>query len=581
MILHKSLSKNIWEEKKFNENQVIKLSQKKLISEIFSKLLVLRKINEVNYDFFINPDILSNLPNPFDLIDMEKSIIRCIQALSNNEKIGIISDYDVDGSTSVSILVKFLNNFTSNIVYTVPNRLTEGYGPNSRIMNEMLNDNVTLLFTLDCGTSAFNILDHPDFKKIDVIVIDHHLSEQKLPKVHSIINPNRFDENNNYRNFAAVGVTFLFLMGLRKKIRELNIFKNIKEPNLTSLLDLVALGTICDVVEFDDYNRSFVKKGMEIIISRKNKSISKIIDNSKINFTPSAKDIGYFVGPQINAASRIDDSSLASKLLISNDEIEIETISRKLFLINEKRKIIEKKIFEEAINQINENDNNKYIIVYNDNWHQGVLGIVASKIASIYNKPTLVISFINEIGIGSGRSIHNIDLASIIIELKNNDLIDDGGGHKMAVGLKLKKNKLNEIINFLEKKFSCLNNNLFNKIKYYDSELSGNQINNDFLQMLDLMEPFGKGNEEPIFLIRDLIIESTKIIKDQHILVFFKNDLGLSLKGILFNSAKTEISEYLLKYKIYKFEFLCSIKKDNYNKNEIPQIHILDLKLIN
>ena len=343
MINNTSLSYNKWKEKLIDDNLIKSLSQKKIISELFAKLLIARGVNEENYDHYVKPTIDYNIPNPFELKDMEKGITRCVEALKNNEKIGIIADYDVDGSTSVSILVKFLNNFTKNIIYRIPNRLSEGYGPNIRLMKEMLKENVKLLFTLDCGTSSFNTIDHPDFKNIDVIVIDHHLSEFKLPKVHSIINPNRFDEQNNYKDFAAVGVTFLFIMALRKKIRELELFSQIKEPNLLFLLDLVALGTICDIVNIKNYNRVLVKKGLELIIKRQNKSIAKMIDNSKISFTPSAKDIGYFIGPQINAASRIDDSSLASKLLISNDENDIDIISRKLFLINEKRKIIEKK----------------------------------------------------------------------------------------------------------------------------------------------------------------------------------------------------------------------------------------------
>ena len=582
MISNKSLSNKAWKEKKIDDNIIKTLSQKKSISEFFSKLLISRGIDEHNYDNYLNPNILIDFPNPFELKDMERGIARCIDAIKNNEKIGIIADYDVDGSTSLSILYKFLNNFTSNIVCKIPNRLSEGYGPNLRIMDEMLKDNVKLLFTLDCGTSAFNTIDNSKFKEIEVIVIDHHLSEFKLPKVHSIINPNRYDEdNNNFKDFAAVGVTFLFLMGLRKKIRLLKLFTNIKEPNLMTYLDLVAVGTVCDIVKIHNYNRSLVKKGIELIIKRKNRSLSKIIDNSKISFTPSATDIGYLIGPQINAASRIDDSSLASKLLISNDENEIETISRKLFLINEKRKLIEYNIYEEALSQIKDQKNNKFILVYKNNWHHGVLGIVASKIVSLYNKPTFVLSFNNEIGIGSGRSIDQIDIGTIVLELKNNELIEDGGGHKMAVGIKLKKNQLEEIKNYLEKKFSILNETLFKKIIHYDAELSVNQINNNILNTLDLMEPFGKGNEEPIFLIKDIIIDKIKVIRDKHVLIFFKNDIGLNLKGISFNSVKTELFEYLSKYKQYKFEFLCSVKRDNFSNNEIPQIQISDIKVLN
>ena len=581
MINNTSLSYNKWKEKLIDDNLIKSLSQKKIISELFAKLLIARGVNEDNYDHYVKPTIDYDIPNPFDLKDMEKGITRCVEALKNNEKIGIIADYDVDGSTSVSILVKFLNNFTKNIIYRIPNRLSEGYGPNIRLMKEMLKENVKLLFTLDCGTSSFNTIDHPDFKNIDVIVIDHHLSEFKLPKVHSIINPNRFDEQNNYKDFAAVGVTFLFIMALRKKIRDLELFSQIKEPNLLFLLDLVALGTICDIVNIKNYNRVLVKKGLELIIKRQNKSIAKMIDNSKISFTPSAKDIGYFIGPQINAASRIDDSSLASKLLISNDENDIDIISRKLFLINEKRKIIEKKIYDEALLQINEQKDKNYFLIYKDNWHHGVLGIVASKIASIYNKPTFIISFNNEIGSGSGRSIDNIDIGTITHELKSNNLIEDGGGHLMAVGLKLKKNQLENIKNYLEKKFSQFDQNLFKKIIFYDSEISVDQINNQFLDMLELMEPFGKGNEEPIFMIKDIVIDNIKIIKDVHILIFFQNQLGINLKGIYFNSVNTEHHEYLSKYKVNKFVFLCSVKRDNFANSQAPQIQILDIKLIN
>ena len=581
MDIKKSLSNKIWKEKKISEIKVEKLSQKRSISEIFAKLLVSRGINENNFDQFLNPDIKSDIPNPFELKDMQKGVNKCINALKNNEKIGIIADYDVDGSTSASILFKFLNNFSSNIVCKIPNRLSEGYGPNLRLMYEMHKENVKLLFTLDCGTSSFNIIDHPKFKNIDVIVIDHHLSDFKLPNVNSIINPNRYDENNNFNDFAAVGVTFLFIMALRKAIRDLKLFSNIREPNLMSYLDLVAIGTICDIVNIKNYNRVLVKKGLELIIKRKNKSITSIIDNSKINSTPSSRDIGFIVGPQINAASRIDNSSLAFELLVTNDENKINLVARKLFLINEKRKLIEDSIFKEALTQIETQKNNKYIIVHNKNWHQGVLGIVASKIVALYNKPTFVITFNNKKGIGSGRSIDKVDIGSLVLELKNNKIIEEGGGHKMAVGLKINIDQLERLKNFLDNKFLEYDSILFEKILYYDLKLSVNQINNELLYILEQMEPYGKGNEEPQFILKDIIIEKIKVLKNKHQLIFFKNDLGINLKGISFNSFNTELGDYISKYNHYKFDFLCSIKRDSFANNDVPQIYISDAKLIN
>ncbi len=582
MLSNKSLFNNFWKEKFIDTNLIEKLSQKKEIPQIFSRLLITRGIYEDNMEQFLNPNISYDLPDPFKLKDMKKGVERCLNALINNEKIGIIADYDVDGSTSASILFKFLKIYTPNITYKIPNRLSEGYGPNNRLMSEMLKEDVKLLFTLDCGTSSLNTIDHPDYKDIDVIVIDHHLSEYKLPKVNSIINPNRFDEDNNYKDLAAVGVTFLFLMALRKEIREARSFSHIDEPNLLSFLDLVAIGTICDIVAIKNYNRSIVKKGLELIIQRRNKSITSIIDNSKINSKPTSRDIGFIIGPQINAASRIDDSSLASKLFISNDVNEIDIISKKLFLINEKRKLIETNVFEEAIKQVEQQKNNKFYVVYKSNWHNGVLGIVASKIVTLYNKPTFIISFNNNNnGVGSGRSIENIDMGNLVLELKNNNLIKEGGGHKMAVGIKIDLNQIDEFKKFLNNKFSSFNDIIFDKTIKYDSQLSVNQINNELLTMIEQMEPFGKGNEEPLFLIKDIIIEKIKVLKNKHILIFFKNDLGNSLKGIFFNSYNTTLGDHISKYNQYKFEFLCSIKRNNFENNNIPQIQIIDAKLKN
>ena len=581
MDFNKSLSRKTWREIKTDPIKIEKLSQLKSISQIFSKLLIARGINENNFDQYMNPDISSDIPNPYELKDMKKGVYRCIKALKNNEKIGIIADYDVDGSTSASILFNFLNNFTSNLVCKIPNRLSEGYGPNTRLMKEMLSENVKLLFTLDCGTSAFNTIDHENFKEIEVIVIDHHLSEYKLPKVNSIINPNRFDQKSQFQDFAAVGVTFLFLMALRKEIRNLGLFNKIKEPNLMSFLDLVAVGTICDIVNIKNYNRSLVKKGLELIIKRRNKSIASLIDNSKISSIPSSSDIAFFVGPQINAASRIDNSSIASRLFLTKNEIEIEKVAKKLFLINEKRKLIEENIYQEAILQIENQKENKCFIIYKKNWHHGVLGIVASKIVALYNKPTFVISFNDNYGVGSGRSIDQIDIGNIIIELKNNNLILEGGGHKMAVGLKINSGQLEKFRNYLLDKFAKYENNLFEKVLYYDFQISVNQINEEFLNTLEYMEPFGKGNEEPIFLIKDIIIEKIKVLKNKHILIFFKNDLGLNLKGIIFNCYNTEIGDYISHYNKYKFDFLCSVKRDSFSYNNVPQILISDVKLIN
>ena len=415
------------------------ISQRHSISPFLAKLLLNRNIFDEDIENFLNPDLFKNLPDPFILKDMKKSVKRTYTALIKNEKIGIIADYDVDGSTSAAILTKFFELLNKQVLLKIPNRLADGYGPNHKIMNELIEKKIDLLFTLDCGTTSFNIFDQKKFSKLDTIIIDHHISEKILPNVFSIINPNRFDEKRIFQDLAAVGVTFIFLLALRKYLREKNFFnlKNMKEPNLLSFLDLVALGTVCDVVNLRNYNRVFVKKGLEIIKKRNNKGIAAIIDNSKIMHVPSTSDLGYIIGPQLNSASRIDESSLSSQLLISNNIIEIENISKKIFLLNEKRKLIEQKILEQAFEQCIDQKNRKILIVKGNFWHKGVLGIIASRVTEKYNKPSIVISLSDKICVGSARSIKDIDIGNIILIAKEKGFLLNGGGHQMAAGITL------------------------------------------------------------------------------------------------------------------------------------------------
>ena len=579
---NKSLLGNIWQINNVDERLVLSSSQKNDISPLLAKLLLLRNIDENLVSNFLLPDFKNNLPDPFLLSDMKKSVDRVIYALKKEERIGIIADYDVDGSTSASILYKFLEKFSKKIIVKIPNRLSEGYGPNIRIMDEMLADDVKLIFTLDCGTTAFNIIDNKKYSSIDTIIIDHHLSESICPNVFSIVNPNKLEDKSGFNQLAAVGVTFLFLMALRKSLRSINYFDNHNlEPNLLNLIDLVAIGTVCDVVDLTDYNRVFVIEGLKLILNRQNKVISKIIDNSNFISTPTSTDLAFNIGPQLNAASRIDDSYLPFKLLTNKDMSEVEKISRKLLLLNEKRKLIENQIYEEALTQAEEQKNSNFIIAYGNNWHNGVIGIIASKLVSKFNKPSIVISFGNSHGTGSARSIKSIDLSKIIHLAKDKKILIDGGGHKMAAGIKIKKNLLTKFKSFLDNFFKDYSENLFVKIDKYDALISLDKINLELMDEILKLEPFGAGNNEPQFIIKDIKIQKTQIVKDKHILIFFQNDFSTNLKGICFNCINSVLGDYLMNYKKYKFLIGCTIKKDNFSNIPLPQIIVKDAMIIN
>ena len=578
----KSLLGNNWKIKEYNERESLMISQKNNLPINIAKLLSTREIKENEVKSFLNPNINDYFPDPFSLKDMDKSVDRTIEAIINKEKIGIITDYDVDGSTSAAVLYNFLSSLGCNCFIKVPDRLKEGYGPNKRLIDELLEKKINLIFTLDCGTTSFDIFNYSNSNLVDIIIIDHHISELKFPEVFSIINPNRHDEFNSLKELAAVGITFLFITALRKKLREKNFFNSSnKEPNLLSYLDLVALGTVCDVVKLTSYNRIFVSKGLEIIKKRTHKGISKIIDNTKFNHSPTSSDLGYIVGPQLNAASRISDSTLSFKILISNDLNEIELISKKLQLLNEKRKLIENEILNQSFEQAKNQVNKKYILVHGFGWHKGVLGIVASKLVEKYNKPSFVISTDTSFGFGSARSVNNIDLGKIILNAKLQGILVSGGGHKMAAGIKINKDSITLFDKYLFSTFDNIDLSFFEKNNYFDLEISINEINENLLSYIEMFEPFGNGNREPNFIIKGLKIDSIKKIKNKHILFFFKTDFDVKIKGICFNCIGTNLGENFINNKSANYEFGCTIVRDNFDSELKPQLIIRDAMIIN
>jgi len=575
-----SFKKIVWKPFNFDKRQSLLVSQRYGLNVLLSKLLVIRNIQLEEIDFFLNPELNKILPDPFILKDMEKSVKRIFLSIKNKEKIGIISDYDVDGSSSAAIIVKFLKLINIEYFLEIPDRINEGYGPNNRILDKFKKNNIKLILSLDCGTNSNDIFNKNNINNIDVIIFDHHISESNNQDLYALVNPNRSDEKNNLKNLAAVGVTFLMLVALRRELRNNDYYKNnnLNEHNLTSYLDLVALGTVCDVVNLTHLNRAYVQKGMQIIYKRNNKGISSLIDISNIRRIPNAFDLAFIIGPKLNAAGRIGESNLSSKILFSNDYKEIESISRKLHLLNEKRKLIEENILNEAKEQAYKQNKNKVIIVSSENWHPGVIGIVASRILDQFNKPVIVISKNNSEGTGSARSLYNIDLGSLIILAKEKGILLKGGGHKYAAGLKIKNSKIIEFSDFLEKNINY-DFSIDNHINFYDSIISIEEINQNLLDDLESLEPFGKGNDEPKFLIKNLKIDFIKVIKDKHISMKLSNNLGSSIQAISFNSVETILGDNLINSKNELINVIATIKRDNFTNKNRAQLIINDASL--
>jgi single-stranded-DNA-specific exonuclease len=357
--------------------------------------------------------------------------------IKNKSKICIFGDYDVDGATSSSLLSFYLKHLNIDHFVFIPDRQKDGYGPSTETFESIIKKKVDLIIALDCGTTSFEAIDLALKKKVDVIIIDHHKSQEILPKANALINPNRFDESGDYYYLCAAGLLFIFLVGLNKFLRDKNYFKdsNLNELDLLNYLDLVMMGTVCDVVPLIDLNRAFVSQGLKVAAKRKNLGLKTLVDHSRIRKKISTYEVGYILGPKINAGGRIGKSELGYNLLTTNDAETAYLISSELDSLNLKRKDLEKKILDEAINIAEKNNDQPIIFLYKNDWHEGLIGIIASRLKDHFNKPTFIMSKKGEDLKGSARSIFGFDVGLAITKCKQLDLINKGGGHPMAGGL--------------------------------------------------------------------------------------------------------------------------------------------------
>ena len=545
-----SLSGKKWIFKRFNEHDIRYIKENFSLDEITSKLLSIRKIKKEDINTFLNPSIKNFLPNPNILVDMEKSTERTLETIIKNEKIGIFGDYDVDGATSTALLGNYFSELGLNYEIYIPDRKKEGYGPTNSSFQYFINKNVKLIFTVDCGTLSFEAIEFAKKNKIDVIVLDHHQSEVKLPEAFSIINPNRIDDKSNLQYLCAAGVSFMFLVSLNKQLRSKNWFKERKliEPNLLNYLDLVSLGTVCDVVPLIGLNRAIVKQGLKVIKSKKNLGIKTLLDICKIEHAPSVYHLGYILGPRINAGGRVGKCSHGANLLLNKNPKDSFKIASELDQYNKERQLLEKNLLEKILNQSKNYFTDPVLILSGKNWHEGIIGIVAARLKEKFNKPVIIISIDGNLGKGSARSIVGFDIGSVIISATQENILLKGGGHKMAGGFSIKDENIEKFKDFVFRKFKTINEELTSdKPLFLDSIISPSAVNIDFYNKISLLQPFGSGNPEPKFMIENLNTVNGKIVGDKHIKSVLIGEDGSTIKSIAFNATDNDLGAYLIK----------------------------------
>lgn len=579
-----SLGGNIWKSAAVDEGMAERMSLAYNLSPALAHLLCVRKIafNEVNN--FINPKLQNLMPDPYVLKDMQKAAERVAQAVENGEKIAIIGDYDVDGATSTSELVRFFKAVGINPQVHIPSR-EEGYGPSDLAFSEFEAAGAKLVITIDCGTTAFDVLNRAAAKGFEIIVIDHHEAEAKLPDIYAVVNPKRLDEDNQYpylTYMSAVGVGFMFLVALNRKLRNDGFYGNHPAPELKNLLDLVALGTVCDVVPLLGLNRAYVRQGLKIMAQQNNIGLKSLLKAAQVESAPNAYHLGFVLGPRINACGRVGDAVLGSRLLCCENETEAQLLADKFNALNAERKDIENYVLLKAIEQV-EGQTQEYPIAfaYGEDWHQGVIGIVAGKLKERYNVPAFVMSVEPDEVKGSARSIEGVDLGALIISAKEKGVITGGGGHIMAAGFSLTKEQIQAFKKFVgEYVEERLGKEKIAPVLNIDLALALSGVTEDFADSLAMLEPYGAGNPEPLVLIRNVSISHLRLVGSGHVSCFLSSPSGGSLKAIAFRCADNDIGNALLNNNGELFDAVGQIKTDVWQGRKTIQMIINDLRRV-
>ena len=547
--------------------------------EIIARVLVNRGIGPHNVEEFMYPKLSRHLLTPFALEDMEKAALRFAKAITDGEKVFIFGDYDVDGATSASVISLFLRYFGIKAEVKIPER-DEGYGPNADMMATIKKQGYGLVFTVDCGTTAFEMITNAAKENLDVIIVDHHQLAPVVPDVYAFVNPKRKgEEDNPYYNMAAVGVVFLLIVAVNAKLREQGFYKKrIKEPDIRSLLELVALGTICDMVCLRGINRTLVKNGLSYFGCNAGlRALSKNLVKGPVR----AYHMGFILGPRINAAGRVGSSSLGFKLLNSENEAEALNIVNELENLNVMRREIEAAVMKEATGVIEASlkPDDHVIVVGSKNWHQGVIGIVAGKLRERYGITTLVLSY-SEDGIakGSGRSNDSIDLGYAVTKAVELGILEKGGGHMKAAGFSIREEKIHDFKVFLESMIKE-KGEIAPKVLTIDAVIDPGRIDRDLADTLNLLEPYGEGNPEPLFMLKDVVLSRHRIFKESMMIVTLKSLGGRTVIAKLFRQSNTNLFDRLRTAENSLMDVVGYLKISEYREKRDVDFILVDAKI--
>ncbi|MEP2548893.1 MAG: single-stranded-DNA-specific exonuclease RecJ [Qipengyuania citrea] len=549
--------------------------------DIVRQLLLSRGVAAEDIERHRQPTLRNFLPDPSLFRDMDVAADRIAQAVLAGETITIYGDYDVDGATSSALLIRLLRDLGVEAGYYIPDRLLEGYGPSGEALVRLGQSGSSLIVTVDCGAMAHEALAMAHDAGIDVIVVDHHKCSAELPKTVALVNPNRLDEEDDaaaHGHLAAVGVAFLLGIALVRTLRQRGFFAGRKEPDLLALLDVVALGTVADVAALHGLNRAFVAQGLKVMARRDNIGMSALIDASRLKRSPACSDLGFALGPRINAGGRVGESTLGVRLLTTRDPEEARTIAAQLSALNDERRAIEAEVQEAAEQQIAAQHNRAVHLVAGEGWHPGVIGIVAGRIKEKTGKPAVVIALDGDTGKGSGRSISGVDLGAAIIRARGEGLLVAGGGHAMAAGLTVDADKVDRLADWLD---HTLEGHVARASATRDMALdiavAPGGLTSELVNSLEEAGPYGVGWPGPRVAGGPVRLVKCDIVGTDHVRLIAAGDDGKSFKGIAFRAAESDMGQALLHGSRGRRLWLAGrVKIDDWGNRPQAELHLED-----
>jgi len=561
-----------------DERLAASISQRLGLPELLGRVLATRSIELDAVEAFLNPTLRDSLPDPFHLKDMDKAADKLALVIASGEIIGIFGDYDVDGATSSALLTRFFHAVGADVIVHIPDRMLEGYGPNAPALLNLQAKGCGVVITVDCGITSFEPLAVARESGLPIIVVDHHEAEPSLPEALAVVNPNRLDEDSPHGQLAAVGVAFLLIVAINKRLRESGFYQSRPAPDLMQWLDIVALGTVCDVVPLVGVNRALVSQGLKVMAKRANPGIAALADISGVKERLEAFHLGYMLGPRVNAGGRVGQADLGVRLLSTDDPQEAAIIAAQLDGYNKDRQEIEAAVLHAAIEQVESlpEDARPLIIAAGDDWHPGVIGIIAGRLKERYSRPACVIAFEGDEGKGSGRSIPGLDLGGAIIAARQAGLLTKGGGHAMAAGFTVKRARLQDFTDFLAERLHAQMQGPLRALLQLDATLDPAGATLDLVETLARLGPFGSGNAEPKFALIGARVSGPRIVGQGHVACTVTGPNGGRIKGIAFRCADNELGHALLANDGTPLHLAGTLRIDNWQGRTSVQMFIED-----